>query len=77
MMLLDRFRTPLCVLFAPRVIASASYILCLNWMSPGVPLSNTEAGPHADTICDAFGLERPREVAQISGATGSPLPYSN
>ncbi|KAF9519975.1 hypothetical protein BS47DRAFT_914482 [Hydnum rufescens UP504] len=62
----DTFRTPLCVLFAPRVIASASYILCLNWMAPGVPLMDTETGPQAAAIYDAFGLERPHEVAQIS-----------
>lgn len=60
------FRTPLCVLFSPCVIACGSYMLCLHSVSPDYPLSILLHDSHAIPIYEAFDLSG-SEAAQVNG----------
>lgn len=64
-----RYRTPICVLFSADVIAATSYILCLHWSTPEVPLQHLVQGEQAVSILDAFRVHKPDQADQISGTS--------
>lgn len=64
------FRTPLCVLYSPRAIASACYILAVRSTTPALPLSLYLEDAWVFPVYEAFQLEGSEE-SQIRGKTSS------